>query len=89
MTCDCCKTARTVPGYTMFNPACLHCGARLIQSIGTLQIAASEASKRRTAQLKHWVAFGHSEIEIRHLVKGPLAIAEPPKSSAKAKSRGG
>jgi hypothetical protein len=89
MNCDCCQTATTFPGYRMFNPACLHCGVRIIQSIGTLQIAASEASKRRTAQLKDWVAFGHSEAEIRRLVKGPLAIAPQPASSAKAPKRGG
>ncbi len=89
MICDCCQTATINPAYPMFNPACLHCGARIIQAIGTLQIAASEASKRRTAQLKDWVAFGHLESEIRRLVKGPLAIAPPPTSSEKAPKRGG
>ena len=89
MTCDCCQTATTFPGYRMFNPACLHCGARIIQSIGTLQIAASEASKRRTVQLNAWVAFGHSEADIRRLVKGPTAIAPQPKVSVKASKRGG
>lgn len=63
----------------MFNPACLHCGARLIQSLGRLPIPASECRQRRQAMLAHWLKHGHSEAEIRALVKGPLAVQ--PKAS--------
>ncbi len=74
MTCKNCDIARGFPGYRMFNPACLHCGARLIQSLGLLPIPASECRDRRRAALALWLKQGHSEAVIRELVKGPLAI---------------
>lgn len=58
----------------MFNPACLHCGARLIQHLGGLPISAMECSQRRRAMLAVWVARGHDEQMIRELVKGPFCI---------------
>ena len=58
----------------MFTPKCIYCGARLIQMIGTLPIAVSAASERRKVALSDWVKYGHSEAEIRRLVKGPFAI---------------
>ena len=78
----------------MFNPACLHCGARLIQSLGRLPIPASECRQRRQAMLALWLKHGHSEAVIRELVKGSLAIG-PEKATvcdsptqAKPSSRG-
>ena len=59
----------------MFNPACLHCGARLIQYLGTLPIAPAECAQRRRAVLADWMAHGHAESDLRSLAKGPLAIA--------------
>lgn len=59
----------------MFSPACIFCGARLIQRIGKLHIAQSECVARRRAVLKDWVDWGHSEAQIRELVKGPVALA--------------
>ena len=69
MTCKDCKSAMVSPGYRLFDPLCLHCGARLIQQLGALQIPASECTERRKAVLADWVAQGHSEAEIRRLVK--------------------
>lgn len=73
-SCPCCNTAKSFPGYRMFNPACLHCGARIIQSFGALQIGPSERRTRRQAMLAEWVAHGHSEAQIRELAKGTLCI---------------
>ena len=58
----------------MFSPACIHCGARLIQRIGKLPIPQSSCTARRKAVLADWMAHGHDEATIRALVKGPLAI---------------
>ena len=94
MTCKNCDIARGFPGYRMFNPACLYCGARLIQSLGRLPIPASECRQRRQAALALWLRQGHSEAVIRELVKGPLPIG-PAKATvcdspppAKPRSRG-
>ena len=74
MICQNCNTARQHSDYRMFTPACIYCGARLIQRIGLLPIPASECSERRSKVLADWVAHGHSEKQIRELVKGPLAL---------------
>ena len=80
MTCKNCKNckncdiARWFPEHRLFNPACLYCGVRLIQSLGRLPIPASECRDRRRAALALWLKQGHSEAVIRELVKGPLAI---------------
>lgn len=85
MTCECCNIARDFPQYRMFTPKCIYCGARLIQMLGRLPIAASECSARRKAVLSDWVKYGHSEAEIRRLVKGSIAIG--PASSTESESQ--
>lgn len=74
MTCKCCQTASWFPEYRMFDPVCLHCGARLIQFLARLPIGQTECTQRRRAMLALWLKYDHSEAEIRRLVKGPLAI---------------
>lgn len=80
--CDCCEMARQWPGYRMYSPACLYCGARLIQAIGNLSIPDNEVSRRRRAVLVDWVAHGHSEAQIRALALNAAPalpeIAPPP-----------
>lgn len=71
MKCECCTKARQYPGHRMFTPRCIHCGARLIRMIGELTLPRFELSARRKAVLSDWIAHGHSEIEIRRLVKSP------------------
>ena len=83
--CECCQTAAQFPEYRMFTPKCIFCGARLIQLLGRLQIPVSECLDRRRAVLKDWVQWGHSEAEIRSLVKGPLAVEPPPSQSGPEK----
>lgn len=72
--CNPCNIAKINSAYTMFCPSCLACGVRLIQRLGQLPIASSECSARRKAALAVWVQWGHSEAQIRELVKGPLCI---------------
>lgn len=73
--CTQCNTAREFAGYRLFSPACLYCGARLIQHLGQLPIAASECKARRQTVLKDWLSYGHREDELRALLNGPPALA--------------
>ena len=76
--CPCCQTARLYPPHHHYNPACLYCGARIIQHLGTLPIPQSECTRRRRNELAIWLEHGHSEAQIRALVDGPLALAPLP-----------
>jgi hypothetical protein len=76
--CPNCIKAATYPQYRWFNPACLHCGARIIQHLGTLGLSPDSCATRRRANLADWMAMGHNEAQIRSLAKGPLAITPPP-----------
>ena len=85
--CDCCNAAREAPAHAMFDPACLYCGARLIQRLGTLLGPKDEIVARRRQVLADWMAMGHSEIDLRRLAKGPVPLA--PESSPVPPKRGG
>lgn len=91
MTCTCCNDARHWPGTvaaSRYTPACIYCGARLIQSIGTLRRPREELIERRRKVLADWMEHGHSEAEIRRLVKlGAVPLA--PVSSESRPKRGG
>jgi len=76
--CKPCQIARQVPAYPFFNLGCLYCGARLIQRLGGLPIARSQVAERRRENLAHWVAFGHSEAELRSLAKGSHCVGPVP-----------
>ena len=75
MKCDNCQVAKNFPAYRFFNPACLYCGARFIQHLGTYRIAPQECVQRRRVVLADWMAHGHPEAQLRALAKGPLPIA--------------
>ena len=77
MTCTSCQASRETNGlWNTFDPACLHCGARLIQKIGRLQLGVTESTARKRAALATWLALGHSEARICELVKSQeLALA--------------
>ena len=84
--CNCCQAARLYPPHNFFNPACIYCGARIIQRLGTLQIPQSQRTSRRRTELAIWLAHGHNEAQIRALVCGPLALEplpEPPQQDNK------
>lgn len=78
--CKPCNIARTVPAYPLFSPACIYCGARIIQLLGTLPIDPIAIRDRRLANLAVWVEFGHSEQTIRQMAKakewciGPASV---------------
>lgn len=87
MRCTNCENARNWPGTVAartYTPACLYCGARLIQALGKLRRPREEIAERRRKVLADWMAHGHSEAELRRLAKLealPLAelSPEPPK----------
>ena len=67
--CSTCALAN--PQWPMYDsPKCIYCTARLIQQVGKLRTPTSdEIAARRRVVLQDAVAFGHSEMEIRRLVK--------------------
>lgn len=74
--CECCLAARETTGaYRYFALQCVWCGARLIQKLGRLSVTQAEITQRRRAVLADWTKYGHSEQEIRELVRGPMAVA--------------
>ena len=89
--CHDCECARESKGaYRLYTPACLWCGARLIQSIQKRPRPASEIAARCRQVLNDWVAYGHSETQIRALAKAaamPLAPSGEPVPPPKAKPR--
>lgn len=80
--CPCCAIARLHPTYALFNPACLHCGARIIQHLGTLSLPPDVIRQRRRINLAIWVEWGHNEQAIRDLAKGSTAIGPAPSSES-------
>jgi hypothetical protein len=73
--CIDCHRASIGPGYPLHCPTCLWCGARLLKTIGRMQITADQSVARRRKVLADWVAHGHSEAELRALAKGPPPLA--------------
>lgn len=76
--CQCCAATREAPAHAWFDPACLHCGARLIQRLGKLARPKDEITARRRKVLADWMAMGHAEEDLRRLAKGPVALAPEP-----------
>ena len=74
MSCENCAVAKKNPAWRMFNPACLYCGARLIQVLGMLAITRTDCRDRRRAVLADWGAQGHAEADLRRLAGGPVAL---------------
>ena len=72
MTCTDCHAATQTNGqWPQYNPlGCKYCAARLIQSLDKLRSPTSQGIRaRQHAVLADAVAAGHSETEIRELVK--------------------
>ena len=84
MKCNNCHIAKNFPAYRFFNPACLYCGARLIQRLGEYRITTQECVQRRRVVLADWMAHGHPEVQLRALAKGPLPIAPEPAPEVQA-----
>jgi len=75
--CKPCQIASQVPAYPFFSLGCLYCGARIIQHLATLPIARSAVAARRRENLTHWVAFGHSEADLRSLAQQKTPVISP------------
>lgn len=92
MTCDCCKAAQEAPAYNLYCPACLWCGARLIQVLGTLPRPRDEIAERRRKVLADWGRYGHEESDLRRLAKqnpcfAPSGPVEPMESALRKSAR--
>ena len=91
MRCTNCENASNWPGTVAartYTPACLWCGARLIQALGKLRQPREEIAERRRKVLADWMAHGHSEADLRELAKGE-ALPLAPESSELPRKRGG
>ena len=78
MACTDCYRTRIGPLWRDHCPTCLWCGARYIQRIGReLTIPKDERGRMRTKALADWVAFGHSEAELRALAKSSEVPLQP------------
>lgn len=76
--CSDCEASRTCSGhYRLFSPACIHCGARLIQAIGKVGKTAAEITQRRRVVLADWMAMGHDEQELRALAAAKTPALAP------------
>lgn len=64
---------------SMFNPACLWCGARAIQYTQRVLLIGRDAKVQRCREvLARWLELGHSEAEIRRLAKqADYQVAQP------------
>jgi hypothetical protein len=70
--CPDCEIATADLEYRMFTPKCVYCGARLLRKITGVRQNKEQKSARMTKVLQDWVAYGHSEEQIRRLYKsGP------------------
>lgn len=84
--CVCCMADRECDGLNRYHtPKCLWCGARLIQKIQRLRRPREEIASRCKAVLTDWVAYGHSEQQIRKLAKERAFAFEPIENKRKKK----
>ena len=75
--CQDCQIATSYPAHRMYCLKCIHCGARLVQSIATLRIPVSESTARQAAVIRDWTQYGHNRQRLMRLVDGPMALAPP------------
>ena len=85
--CECCANARVGPGYAMFDPTCIFCGARLIWKIQRKPITRDEKLSRCRTVLQDWLQYGHDEQEIRRLAKLDALPLEPELSTSLSTGR--
>ena len=95
MNCPCCNDAKEWPGTVAartYTPACLWCGARYIRltpghgrNTDGRPLTRNEATTEMRRILADWVAHGHSEMEIRRLVKLDGLPLAPESSGGRAK----
>lgn len=85
--CDCCRVIRAhYPRdpweYRKHNPACLHCGARVIQWLQRKsQRGQSEVRERCREMLALWMRHGHPEVDLRAMAKEKTWAVRPGKGA--------
>lgn len=85
--CDCCEIEREHPGFRRFNPACLWCGARYLQAVGSILLTKQKRTEWRLKILDDWTAIGHDREELRTLAKGETTPIAPVESKPKKRAR--
>jgi len=80
--CSDCEASRETRGlWRRFDPLCLWCGARLIQTIkGLHEVSRDRRAERMRVVLQDWVSYGHSEAELRALSSSASVPWAPPGS---------
>lgn len=77
--CEDCRRATAGPGWRLYDPACLWCGARLIQSIQNLKGRVSPV--RIEQRVKHvllgWTHYGHNSQELLAMANEPNLPLQP------------
>lgn len=82
--CSDCARVRDGPGWPMFNPACLHCGARLIGRIRNLPRPGAEIKARQSKVLEDWQALGHDRAEMLRLSRTECPVCPLPPSGSES-----
>ena len=84
--CSSCSASQHTNGlWRTYDPACIYCGARMIQQLGKLRTPSSaQITERRRNELAIWVAHGHDEATLRTLAKGK-ELAYAPVAETKRK----
>lgn len=81
--CDVCAVVRRYYPkdpqlHRMHCPACVHCGARLIQKHQRQQgLTPAQRQDRSRAALSDWMACGHAEAQLRSLAKATAWAVAP------------
>ena len=80
--CEDCEACRISPAWPMHNPLCTWCGARMIARIQRYPILADTKRERCRTVLADWMAYGHSETDLRRLARerqplAPIGQGEP------------
>ena len=84
--CEFCEKARENPLHTLFSPACLWCGARLVARLRELKDRRprGEIKTRQEKVLTDWERYGHNRQRLLELSKGPLPLSPSGPDSSEA-----
>ena len=70
--CECCKVAREYPNLThkVYDPKCIHCGARYLQVLRTWPEELSDVERRAWQErvLNTWTDYGHPKQKLWDLM---------------------
>lgn len=76
--CDECAAARETQGlWQRYDPACLWCGARLVQAIGRCGVSSDRVKQRRLRVIADWAAHGHDRESLRTHARSSAMPLQP------------